>query len=161
MVRTVRTRRGFTFVEVMVTLVIMGVLAAIATPMIELTVQRHRESELRDALRQIREALDAYKRASDQGRIPLKIGDSGYPKLLTDLVDGVADVKSPQRQKIFFLRRLPRDPMNPDTNLSAEETWGKRSYKSPPEDPHEGEDVFDVFSLSPATGLNGLPYKEW
>ena len=156
-----RTIRGFTFIEMMVTLAIMGVLAAVAVPMIELTVQRNKEKELNSALTQIREALDAYKKSADQGQIPLKIGESGYPKDLADLVDGVVNVKSPQRQKIYFLRRLPRDPMCPDQNLAAIDTWGKRSYKSPPDDPQEGDDVFDVYSMSHATGLNGLPYKEW
>lgn len=156
-----RAHLGFTFIELMVTLAIMSTLAVVAVPMIEVTVQRSKEKELRSALMQIRDGLDAYKKASDQGRMPLKIGESGYPKNLNDLVDGVVDVKSPQKQKMYFLRRVPRDPLNPDLNLSAEETWGKRSYKSPPDDPHEGDDVFDVFSLSGAVGLNGIPYKEW
>ena len=157
----VRKVCGFTFIELMITLVIMGVLATIAVPMIELTVQRNKERELRNTLMQIREALDAYKRASDQGQIPLKIGESGYPRSLLDLVEGVTDAKSPQKQKIYFLRRLPRDPMNPDGDLSPEESWGKRSYKSPPDAPVDGEDVFDVYSLSSAIGINGVPYKEW
>lgn len=156
-----RAIRGFTFIEMVVTLAIMGLLAAVAMPMIELTVQRNREKELRGALMQIREALDAYKKHSDQGRIPLKIGESGYPKTLEELVEGVTDVKSPQRQKVFFLRRLPRDPMSPDVGLSAGDSWGKRSYSSPPDDPREGEDVFDVFSRSTAVGLNGIPYNQW
>jgi general secretion pathway protein G len=157
----VRIQSGFTFVELAVTLAIMGVLATVAVPMVELVAQRQKERELRTALIQVREAIDAYKRATDQGRIPVKIGDSGYPKTLSDLVDGVVDVKTPQRQKMYFLRRVPRDPMHPDPSAAAVETWGKRSYASPPDAPHEGDDVFDVFSLSSAKGINGIPYKDW
>ncbi len=156
-----RRESGFTFIELAVTLAIMGVLAAVAVPMIELVSQRHKERELRTALSQIREAIDAYRRATDQGRIPVKIGDSGYPKSLNDLVDGVADAKSPQRQKMYFLRRLPRDPMHPDPTVAAADTWGKRSYASPPDAPQEGEDVFDVYSLANGKGINGTPYREW
>ena len=145
----------------MVTLAIMGGLAVIAVPMIESVIKRQREAELRTALMQIREALDAYKKASDQGRIPLKIGESGYPKDLKDLVEGVIDAKSPQKQNMYFLRRIPRDPLNSDSDLPAEETWGQRSYKSPPDAPRAGDDVFDVYSLSDVVGLNGIPYKEW
>lgn len=156
-----RRASGFTFIELAVTLAIMGVLAAVAVPMVELVSQRYKERELRSALGQIREAIDAYRRATDQGRIPVKIGDSGYPKSLNDLVDGVADAKSPQRQKMYFLRRLPRDPMHPDPTVAAADTWGKRSYASPPEAPQEGEDVFDVYSLASGKGINGIPYREW
>ncbi|MDR1276063.1 MAG: type II secretion system GspH family protein [Candidatus Accumulibacter sp.] len=156
-----KKNRGFSFVELMMTLAIMGVLALVATPMMELTIQRGKERELRAALIQIREALDAYKRAVDQGQIAWRAGESGYPKSLRDLVDGVPDMKSPKRQKIYFLRRLPRDPMHPDVDLKPEDSWGKRSYRSPPDKPEAGDDVFDVFSLSDAVGLNGRPYREW
>lgn len=156
-----RNQFGFTFVELAVTLAIMGVLAAVAVPMIELASQRQKERELRSALIQIREAIDAYRRATDQGRVPVKVGDSGYPKSLNDLVEGVADVKTVQRQKIYFLRRLPRDPLHPDPTVSAADTWGKRSYASPPDAPHEGDDVFDVYSQASGKGINGIPYKEW
>ena len=152
---------GFTFIEVMVTLTIMGILAALTVPMIELNLQRRKEQELRHALMQIREGLDAYKRASDLGLIPVRIGESGFPRRLSDLTEGVTNIKSPQKHKIYFLRRLPRDPMNRNRSLSAEETWGKRSYRSPPDDPREGEDIFDIFSLSTAIGLNGIPYRDW
>ena len=156
-----RRQTGFTFIELAVTLAIMGVLAAVAVPMVELVSQRSKERELRSALNQIREAIDAHRRATDQGRIPVKIGDSGYPKSLGDLVEGVTDAKSPQRQKIYFLRRLPRDPMHPDPTVAAADTWGKRSYASPPDAPQEGEDVFDVHSLASGKGINGIPYREW
>lgn len=158
---TLRTREsGFTFIELMVTLAIMAVLVMVATPMARLSIQRDRERELRVALTEIRDALDAYKRASDQGRIQMRIGESGFPGSLTQLVEGVEDQRSPNRRKLYFLRRLPRDPMA-DPSMAPEETWGLRSYASPPDDPSEGEDVFDVYSKSEKIGLNGVPYREW
>lgn len=158
---TLRTREsGFTFIELMVTLAIMAVLVMVATPMARLSIQRDRERELRVALTEIRDALDAYKRASDQGRIQMRIGESGFPGSLTQLVGGVEDQRSPNRRKLYFLRRLPRDPMA-DPSMAPEETWGLRSYASPPDDPSEGEDVFDVYSKSEKIGLNGVPYREW
>jgi general secretion pathway protein G len=156
-----RRAAGFTFVELMMTLAIMGVLVMVAVPMAQVAVQRDKERELRSALLQIREALDAYKRASDQGRLVQKLGESGYPKTLDDLVDGVPDQRSPTKQNIYFLRALPRDPMVADASLKPAETWALRSYASPPDDPAEGEDVFDVHSKSGRQGLNGVPYKQW
>jgi general secretion pathway protein G len=153
--------RGFTFIELMMTLAIMGVMAAVAVPMTQLALQRQKERDLRLALAEIREALDAYKRASDQGRIVARLGESGYPKKLELLVEGVDDQRSPSRQKMYFLRRLPRDPMEADSRMPAADTWGRRSYASPPDQPAEGEDVFDVFSRSEKTGLNGVPYRQW
>jgi general secretion pathway protein G len=156
-----RHAAGFTFIELMMTLAIMGVLVMVAVPMAQVAVQRDKERELRSALLQIREALDAYKRASDQGRLVQKLGESGYPKTLDDLVDGVPDQRSPTKQNIYFLRALPRDPMVADASLKPAETWALRSYASPPDDPAEGEDVFDVHSKSGRQGLNGVPYKQW
>jgi general secretion pathway protein G len=153
--------RGFTLIELVVTVAIVAVLASIALPFNELVVQRSREQDLRRGLREMRDAIDAYKQASDEGRLPKRAGESGYPKKLDDLVAGVEDQKSPKKERIYFLRRLPRDPFAVDPALAPAETWGKRSYASPPDDPREGDDVFDVFSLSTATGINGRPYKEW
>lgn len=152
--------RGFTFIELMVTLAIMAVMVMVAVPMAQLSVQRQKEQELRAALIEIRDALDAHKRASDQGRISIRIGDSGFPKSLTELVEGVDDQRSPSKRKLYFLRRLPRDPMAP-ASISAEESWGLRSYASPPDDPAEGDDIFDVYSRSEKVGLNGVPYRDW
>lgn len=153
--------RGFTLIELVVTVVIVGILAAMAVPLLELTAQRSKEAELKSALRQIRAAIDAYKVAADEGRIAKGATDTGYPKKLEDLASGVEDVKSPKKAKIFFLRRLPRDPFAKDGSLSAAETWAKRSFASSPEEPQEGEDVYDVVSRSELVGLNGVPYREW
>lgn len=156
-----RRYSGFTLIELLVTLSIMAVLALAATPLLQVAVQRDKERELRLALVQIREGLDAYKRAAEQGRIVMKVGDSGYPKSLEDLEKGVADQRSLNKQNLYFLRRLPKDPMARDSNLKAEESWGLRSYASPPEEPTSGVDVFDVYSKSDKVGLNGVPYAKW
>lgn len=153
--------RGFTLVELMIVVAIMGVLASSAMPLYELNAQRDKEKELRVALRQIREALDAYKRAVGDGRIARKADESEYPRKLEDLVVGIADAKDPEKRKIYFLRRLPRDPMSADPGLSDAGTWGKRAYESPPDNPQEGDDVFDVYSRSQQMGLNGIAYDKW
>jgi len=145
---------GFTLIEVLITAAIVAVLASIALPLAELAAQREKETELRRALREIRDALDAYKRASDEGRIVRSPDQSGYPPVLGALVEGVTDAKSPTGARIYFLRRVPRDPFHP-------ESWGLRSYESPPGEPRPGRDVFDVHSLSDRRGLNGVPYREW
>ena len=153
--------RGFTLIELVITVAIVALLASVALPVTELAVQRTKEQDLRRTLRQIREAIDAYKQASDEGRVKKSVGDSGYPKKLEELAEGVEDQKSPKKDKIYFLRRIPRDPFAADPTLSATATWGKRSYSSPPDDPHEGDDVFDVFSLAQGKGINGQPYRDW
>ena len=147
--------RGFTLIELVITVAIVAILASVALPLNELVVQRAKEQDLRRSLREIRAALDAYKQASDEGRILKRIGESGYPKRLEDLVEGVEDQKSPKRERIYFLRRIPPDP------LTAEGKWALRAYASPPDDPREGEDVFDVFTTSSAKGINGRLYREW
>ncbi|MCL2591315.1 MAG: type II secretion system GspH family protein [Betaproteobacteria bacterium] len=153
--------RGFTIVELLVTVAIVGILASAIFPLAELSFQRGREQELRGALRELRNALDAYRQAVDDGRILKNQDESGYPKRLEDLVDGVPDAKNPKGGRLVFLRRIPRDPMVRDAGISDAKTWGKRSYASPRVDPREGEDVFDVYSLAPGNGMNGIPYREW
>lgn len=152
---------GFTLIEVVITVAIVAILASVAVPMTELAVQRGKEQDLSRVLRQLREAIDAYKLAADEGRISKSADQSVYPRSLESLVEGVEDAKDPKKRKIYFLRRIPRDPMFPDSATAAVETWGKRSYTSSADDPREGDEVFDVYSLSAATGLNGIPYREW
>jgi general secretion pathway protein G len=156
-----KAMKGFTLIELVITVAIIAVLTSVALPLNELIVQRGKEHDLRRALRDVREAIDAYKQASDEGRIVKRTGDSGYPKRLEELVAGVEDQKDPKKQRIYFLRRLPRDPFASDPQLGPAESWGRRSYQSPPEEPRDGDDVFDVFSLSTAIGINGRPYREW
>jgi general secretion pathway protein G len=154
--------KGFTLIELIMTVAIIGLLATAVLPLAEISVQHSKEQELRLSLRQIREGLDAYKQAVDDGRINRTAGKSDYPATLQVLVDGVPDAKNPKSQsKIYFLRQIPRDPMSTDPSQSNADTWGKRCYQSSAEDPQEGEDVFDVYSLSTSTGLNGIPYSKW
>jgi general secretion pathway protein G len=156
-----QARHGFTLIELLVTLAILAVLASAVVPLAELTVKRTKEHELRVALRQIRGALDEYKRAVDEGRVAKKADESGYPPSLDALVQGVPDEKHPKKTKIYFLRRIPRDPFSTDLQLDSAQTWGKRSYASPPDAPAEGKDVFDVYSLAEGAGLDGIPYRQW
>ncbi|HQV89660.1 MAG TPA: type II secretion system protein [Nitrosomonas sp.] len=159
--------KGFTLIELMIVVAIMAILATAAMPLRELMVKREKEQELRMALRQIRTAIDAYKQAADDGRIEKKADESGYPPRLEELFMGVKDVKSKEKKVIYFLRRLPRDPMFVELDVAGTtatpdvDTWGRRSYESPADSPKEGDDVFDVFSRSEAIGLNGIPYRDW
>lgn len=154
--------RGFTIIELVITVAIISLLATAVVPSAQLIYQRERESELRASLRTIRAALDAYKQASDTGRIKKELDKSGYPPDLQSLVDGVSDAGSAKEGvKIYFLRGLPRDPFWPDATIPAADTWGLRSYASPPDDPQPGDDVYDVHSRSSRVGLNGVPYRDW
>jgi general secretion pathway protein G len=161
--------RGFTLIEMVVTLAIVGLLASIAAPLTETIIRRGKEQELRTALYQIRDALDAYKRAADSGRIEKSVTSNGYPANLKVLVEGARDLKSPKGAKIFFLRRIPNDPMaatsssqgNSKNKRDAADDWGLRSYDSPAQNPRDGEDVFDVYSKAKGRGLNGIAYSQW
>jgi general secretion pathway protein G len=146
--------KGFTLVELLIVVAIVALLASVAAPLAELGYQRGKEQELRHALREIRGAIDAYKRAGDDGRIERKSDASGYPASLNVLVDGAPDKTSPDKTKIYFLRRIPKDPL-------TGEDWGLRSYASPADSPQPGKDVYDVYSRSEDVGLNRIPYREW
>ena len=153
--------RGFSLIELLVVVAIMSVLASIGFPLAELSHRRAQEEELRRSLREIRSALDAYKRMVDAGLIARPAGGSGYPPNLQVLVDGEVNAQTPQAAKLYFLRRLPRDPFAPETIANSADTWGLRSYESPPGDPQPGRDVFDVYSKATGTGLDGRPYRQW
>lgn len=152
---------GFSFIELIATLAIIGVLLLIVMPSAQTVVKRHREAELRVALAQIRGAIDLYKKAAETGKIAVESGSSGYPPSLEALFEGVVDVSSPSEAKIYFMRRLPADPFHTGSKTSPAETWGLRSYESPPDAPEAGEDVFDVYSTSAGVGLDGIAYREW
>lgn len=162
---TRKSTNGFTLLEVIVVISILAVLTAAAVPMVRNSVKREREAELRIALRQLREAIDAYHRLYERTNgtiIPLeKKTTSGYPPDLDILIDGFypANQVGTSGSRIRFLRRMPEDP----TREPGERTdWGMRSFKDKPDSTSwGGEDVFDVFSKSTATGLNGRPYTEW
>lgn len=153
--------RGFTLIELLVTLALVAALASIALPLNQMVQQRSREEELRRALWQIRDAIDDYKRATEEGQIAVSVDDSGYPPTLQHLVDGVPDQRQLDGRKLYFLRRMPRDPMCDCPSRSNAQTWGLRSYGSSPESPRPGADVYDVYSTSSRNGLDGVPYKEW
>ena len=151
--RTVRSSRGFTLAELVMVVALIAVLSAMALPVAKFTVKRHKEAELHLALRQIRTAIDEYKRMSDQGLIPLTIGGEGYPESLEALVEGVEIVG--QDTKMRFLRRIPIDPMTHDD-------WILRSYQDDPDATSwGGENVYDVRTSSEGTALDGTKYADW
>ncbi len=158
---TSRPAHGFTLIELVIAVAIVGVLALLAAPLLEVTAQRQKEADLRLALRQIRTAIDAYRQAVIDKRIESPADASGYPPSLEVLAAGVPDITKPDRPMIYFLRRLPHDPLTRDRGAAPAETWGRRSYASPPDDPKEGDDVYDVYSLANGVGLNGVAYREW
>ncbi|RZL11472.1 MAG: type II secretion system protein [Rubrivivax sp.] len=152
--------RGFTLIEMIMVVMIVGILASAAMPLAALHQRRTQEADLRLALRTLRTAIDAYKTAWDQGRMEKKEGDTGYPPNLDVLVSGVVDIGQAGHRRLYFLRRLPRDPLAA-AGLPAAETWALRSYDSPPEAPQPGADVFDVRSRHEGRGLDGTLYQQW
>ena len=155
--------RGFTLIELVVTLALVAVVALTALPLYEVTVTRMKEVELRNALRVMRTALDAYKTAVDMGQISRSALDSGYPPTLETLVNGVENTQAAAGgpARLVFLRNIPIDPFATDPSTPPAQQWLTRSYGSPPDDPQPGTDVFDVASSSERIGSNGVPYRQW
>ncbi len=155
------TQRGFTLVEMLVTLTILAILASAILPLAKTTVKREKEIELRRNLRLIREAIDAYKKYADEKKIEVEEETQGYPPDLETLVLGVevkidSDQEKSGTKIIKFLRRIPMDPM---TNSNE---WGLRSYQDDPDsDVWGGENVYDVYTRSSAKALDGTKYKDW
>ncbi|AQZ95515.1 type II secretion system protein [Halopseudomonas phragmitis] len=154
-----RRGSGFTLIELVVTLAILALLAGMAAPLAETLVRRDKERELKRALYEMRDAIDRYKLYADAGYIDKPAGSSGYPPNLTVLVEGVRDKRSARGEAFYFLRRIPRDPFAAE--LDVQRHWGLRASTSSVEDPREGDDVFDVYSLARGVGLNGIAYREW
>jgi general secretion pathway protein G len=152
-------RDGYTFVELLIVVTVLMVLASAVLPLAQVTSQRQREAELRRNLREIRTAIDKFKDAVDTGLIPtteLRPDNEGYPPDLDKLVEGVAVANDATGRKLKFLRRIPIDPMTNDTE------WGLRSYQDKPDSTSwGGQNVFDVYSKGGGTGLDGTKYRDW
>ena len=149
-----RSAAGFTIAEMVITCAVMLILASVVLPTARVTERRMKEAELRGALRELRYAIDDHKRYADAGLIPVDMGSDGYPKELEVLVEGV-DLIGQIDRKVKFLRRIPRDPM------TGEAEWGLRSYQDDPDsESWGGENVYDVYSLSAAVGIDGVPSRE-
>lgn len=150
-----RREAGFTMAEMVMVATVMALLATAVLPVAKFTSRRVKEMELRAALRDMRSAIDEYKRFSDGGFIQIDLGTDGYPAELELLVEGV-EIAGKVDSKHKFLRRIPIDPM------TGEREWGLRSYQDDHDsDSWGGENVYDVYSLSNGIGLNGVPYREW
>lgn len=154
---------GFTLIELLVTLALVGVAAMVVLPMASLMENRAKETELRQALRTLRKAIDEYKTASDAGVIHKATGNSGYPPNLDVLVTGVprTSVFGFNATPMVFLRGIPRDPFYPDKTTPAVQTWNLRSYGAQPGDYSAGADVFDVSSQSTKQALDGSYLNDW
>ena len=150
-----RPWQGFTLAEMVMVAALLVILAGVALPVARNSVRRGKEIELRLHLRQMRNAIDEFKRYSDAQLIQIDLGSDGYPTELEILVEGV-DIIGQLDRKVRFLRRIPVDPMTGD------DEWGLRSFQDEPDSTSwGGEDVYDVYSLSEGVGLDGVPYLEW
>ncbi|RMH15565.1 MAG: general secretion pathway protein GspG [Acidobacteria bacterium] len=150
-----RAQAAYSLIEMIVACALLTTLAAVSYPVAKYTVKRSKEAELRAHLREMRNAIDEFKRYSDAGLIPIDLGTDGYPAELEILVEGVDLVGMVDFRK-KFLRRIPIDPM------TGEAEWGLRSYQDEWDSTSwGGENVYDVYSLSAGVGLNGIPYAEW
>ncbi len=152
---TIRHQRGLTLIELVIAVAIVGILAGLALPMARMQIRRQKEVELRRSLREMRTAIDRYKDAADRGLLQVKLGTEGYPPELETLVKGVQLAGAPDR-RVRFLRKIPVDPMTGSTD------WGMRSVQdSPDAGSWGGQNVFDVYSRSTATALDGTRYSDW
>jgi general secretion pathway protein G len=150
-----RSNRAFTLIELMITVFVISILVGMAVPLARNSIKREKEFELHAALREMRIAIDKYKDASDKGLIMVKVDTEGYPETLQVLVDGV-QLAGQVDKKLKLLRRIPKDPMTNSTE------WGQRSYQDDPTaSSWGGQNVFDVFTKSEGTALDGSKYKEW
>jgi general secretion pathway protein G len=150
--RSISSVRGFTLIELIVATAILVILTGLAVPMARVAIKRAKERELRHDLWELRDAIDRYKDGADRGAFQIKVGSEGFPPDLETLVKGV-DVGG---KKVRFLRKIPTDPMTNDTD------WGLRSMQDDPtSDSWGGQNVFDVFTKSRGTGLDGTEYKDW
>ncbi|HEX2523781.1 MAG TPA: type II secretion system protein [Terriglobia bacterium] len=151
----VRSQRGLTLVELIFTVAIVSILSLAALPLARVSIKRQKEVELRRALREMREAIDRYKDASERGFVEMKFGSDGYPEDLETLVKGVTQQNAVDK-KLRFLRRVPKDPMTGGTE------WGLRSSQdSPDSTSYGGQNVYDVYSKSSDTALDGTKYSDW
>ena len=154
MART-RSRGGYSLVELVIVALVLTILAMVALPTGKHLIKRNKEAELRSGLRQLRFAIDEYKRYSDAGMIEQELGADGYPTEIEQLLEGV-DLLGQLGRKARFLRRMPIDPM------TGEAEWGFRSYQDDWDSTSwGGENIFDVYSLSEGDGMNGVPYSQW
>jgi general secretion pathway protein G len=162
---TLGNNRGITLIELIVTMAVLAILASVILPSAQMTIRRTREIELRRELRQIRTAIDAYRKAYDQAvnvdkKLTASLNKSNCPETLQVLVDGY-DFGGAVNYKKKFLRKIPADPFNPPKPRD-EPKWGLRSYEDEPESMSwGGEDVYDVYSLSGETAIDGTKYKDW